>query len=279
LIDPRLAVIQRRLERIGRIVVFSSGKGGVGKSLCSSVGALLLARRGMRVGLLDLDFHGASTHIFLGASLGFPEEEHGILPLPVGDEAAVRGSLRFMSVAAFTGDRAVPLRGEAVSNALIELLAVTIWGELDVLVVDMPPGIGDEVLDLVRFMERSEIVAISTASEVSVRVVERLLGMFLELGMPVLGVIENMALPERAEAKGSRPAPSPWVSGGRWIGKSGALADRDVPSLGSIAFIPEVEQALGSPARLLESAFADSLDRALGRAAGDPEGPARQPKG
>ena len=251
MIDPRPSVIRRRLEGVGRILVFSSGKGGVGKSLCSSVSALLLANRGLRAGLLDLDFHGASTHIFLGASLGFPEEEHGILPLTVGGPPVLTEPLRYMSIAAFTGEKAVPLRGEDVSNALIELLAVTVWGELDVLVVDMPPGIGDEVFDLVRFMPRSELVVISTASVVSVQVVRRLIHILQELDIPVLGVLENMV----------RSEPDPGGS----VGAAGRAAGRwaDVPLLGSVPLLPEVEAAVGSPGRLLDSPFASALEGAL----------------
>jgi ATP-binding protein involved in chromosome partitioning len=240
MIDPRLCVIERRLSSIRRILVFSSGKGGVGKSICSSVASLILAHRELRVGLLDLDFHGASTHIFLGASLGFPEESHGLLPLSVDE------GLQFMSIAAFTGERAVPLRGDDVSNALIELLTVTIWGELDYLIVDMPPGIGDEVLDLIRFMGRSEVVVISTPSVVSVRVVGRLLRMFLELEVKVRGIIENMCF----NSMGSDL-------------QRGLAETLGIKHLGTIPYFPNLEDAIGSPRALLESRFGLAMEGIL----------------
>lgn len=240
MIDPRLSIIERRLSPIGRILVFSSGKGGVGKSSCSSVASVILAQRGNRVGLLDLDFHGASTHIFLGTTPHFPEEAHGLVPLPVTE------NLELMSIAAFTGEKAVPLRGDAVSNALIELLTVTIWGRLDYLVVDMPPGIGDEVLDLIRFIGRSEVLVISTPSIVSVRVVERLLKMFIEVAVNVLGVIENMC-----------------PSGGGSDHQRRLTEELGIGHLGVIPYVPDLEDAIGSPKRLAESRFAEALGNIL----------------
>ena len=154
IIDPRLSIIDKRFRNIKRILVFASGKGGVGKSSSSVVTALSLADKGYKTGLLDLDFHGASDHIFLGTELAFPEESYGILPYKGAFD------LRFMSIVPFTGEHGVPMRGEDISNALIELLAITIWDQLDFLIIDMPPGIGDEVLDLIRFLKRSEIVKI-----------------------------------------------------------------------------------------------------------------------
>lgn len=240
MIDPRLSVIERRLSPIKRILVFSSGKGGVGKSICSSVASLILAREGQRIGLLDLDFHGASTHIFLGATPRFPEESHGLIPL------SVREGLELMSIAAFTGEKAVPLRGDGVSNALIELLAVTIWGELDYLVVDMPPGIGDEVLDIIRFMGRSEVVVISTPSVVSVRVVERLLRMFLEIEVKIRGIIENMCPQNRGSDLQTK-----------------LVEELGIDHLGVIPYYPDLEAVIGSPNKLLSSPFGSALAKIL----------------
>ena len=140
MIDPRASIIDKRLSGVRRILVFGSAQGGVGKSVCATTG--------LRCGLLDVDFQGAACHLFLGSSPGFPEEEGGILPHRLNHD------LRFMSIASFTGDEAVPMRGADLSNALVELLCVGIWGELDLLVVDMPPGIGDQILDLLRYIPR-----------------------------------------------------------------------------------------------------------------------------
>ncbi len=181
MIDPRESVVSRRLEGVARILGFYSAKGGVGKTLCTTVAAVVLAAAGRRVGVLDLDLQGASAHYFLGVRPRMPEEERGILPLSAAH------NLWFMSASVFTGEKALALRGPEVSDAIRELLAVTQWGTLDFLLVDMPPGIGDEVLDLARLIPRLEALVISTPSAVSVAVVQRLISVLAEMHVPTPG--------------------------------------------------------------------------------------------
>jgi ATP-binding protein involved in chromosome partitioning len=266
-IDPRLDIIQRRLAPVKRILVFASAKGGVGKSFCTAATAVELASRGLRTAVLDLDFQGASAHLFLGASLGFPEEEGGIKPLPV------RENLELMSFAAFSGERAVPLRGEGVREAMLELLAITIWNPLDYLLVDMPPGIGDELLDLLRYVGRAEFVVIATPSPVVIQVVDRLLGLLRSLDAPVLGIVENMAREapqaragrtqeaDAAEQTGQAGTPRP----ARDPGPVRALSERhSVPLIATVPFVPEAESAPLSADGALGRAFtalADALRR------------------
>ena len=157
MVDPRTSVINERLSRINRIIAVSSGKGGVGKSMVATTLALTLAHNGCKVGLFDLDFTSPSTHVILGAENVQPKEEKGLIP------PTVHG-LEYMSLVYFVGDNPAPLRGADVSNALIELLSVTQWGALDFLVIDMPPGIGDAVLDLVRLIKRIEFLIVTTPS-------------------------------------------------------------------------------------------------------------------
>jgi ATP-binding protein involved in chromosome partitioning len=185
MIDPRLDVIGKRLEPVGRIIPVSSAKGGVGKSVCAALLALSFAQRGYRTGLLDLDFQGASAHLLLDVRLDFPEEESGIKPLRAGN-------LDFMSFVAFSREHAVPLRGSEVSQAMLELLAITIWDPLDILLIDMPPGIGDEIFDVLRYLRHPEFLVVATPSRLVRHVVERLLAMLSELKVPMVGVIENM---------------------------------------------------------------------------------------
>ena len=180
-------MISERLKRIGRIIAVSSGKGGVGKSLVSTTLALTLARKGCKVGLFDLDFTSPSTHIILGARNAQPKEEKGIVP-PV-----VKG-LEYMSLVYYSGDHATPLRGADVSNALIELLSVTRWGELDFLVIDMPPGIGDAVLDLVRLVTNIEFLIVTTPSLLAFETVKKLVNLLQDLKVPIVGVVENMKM-------------------------------------------------------------------------------------
>jgi ATP-binding protein involved in chromosome partitioning len=185
--DPRISVISKRLERIGRIIAVSSGKGGVGKSLVATTLALALAERDCKVGLFDLDFTSPSTHIILGVKGVQPREEKGLVP-------PVINGLEYMSLVYFSGDQVAPLRGVDTSNALIELLAVTLWSELDYLVIDMPPGIGDAVLDLIRLVPRIEFLVVTTSSQLAFETVKKLVALLQELRMPVVGVVENMKM-------------------------------------------------------------------------------------
>ncbi len=175
MVDPRTSVINLRLSKIGRIIAVSSGKGGVGKSMVATALALSLAKDGCRVGLFDLDFTGPSTHIILGVpSKVQPKEEKGLVP------PTFQG-LSYMSLVYFVGDNPAPLRGADISNALIELLSVTQWGQLDFLVVDMPPGIGDAVLDLIRLVDGIEFLIVTTPSLLAFEVVKKQIALVLRV--------------------------------------------------------------------------------------------------
>ncbi len=232
--DPRTSVIEERLRGIGRIVAVSSGKGGVGKSLIATTLALALTRRGCRVGLLDLDFTSPSTHIILGAGDVKPKEDKGLLPPTVG-------GLEYMSLIYYTGDKPAPLRGVDTSNALIELLAVTRWGKLDFLVIDMPPGIGDAVLDLIRLVKKTEFLVVTTPSQLAFETVKKFATLLNETKAKVLGIVKNMkmnnsnGIRENTEGLG-------------------------IPFLGEIKFDPKVEKAIGNRDLLLDTAIAQKVD-------------------
>jgi ATP-binding protein involved in chromosome partitioning len=236
--DPREAVIGKRLLSADRIIGFFSAKGGVGKTVSTALAGCALAAQGRRVGILDLDLQGATTHIVLGAPTGMPAEDKGILPV------RVRENLTLMSAAIFSGDRGLALRGAEVSDALRELLAVTIWGPLDYLLFDMPPGIGEEVLDCALLVPRIEAVIVSMPGVLSLSVVERLLGILRETRIAVPGMIATMT---RGDA--SRVA---------------ALAGRaGVVFAGEVPYEPGLEEAIGYPDRLAATGAARSLARAL----------------
>ena len=227
-LDPRPAVIEKRLAGVRRILAVTGWKGGIGKSLTASTLALLFAEKGLRTGLFDLDFSGASCHLILGAGGVFPQEEKGIVPPLVS-------GVRLMSAAYFSKGRAIPLRGADASSAMLELLAITRWGELDFLVLDMPPGIGDAGLDVVRWMRRAELLVVTTPSVLAQESAKRALSLFGRLGVKTAGVIENMR----------RGEPLPAFDGAEL--------------LGSIDFDPGLERAVGDPERLLRTAFSKSL--------------------
>jgi len=227
LTDPRAAIIQERMKEIKRIIAVSSGKGGVGKSLVSSTLALALAKRGYKVGLFDLDFTSPSTHLILGISGVQPKEDKGIVPPEVH-------GLKYMSITYYSGDLAAPLRGADVSNALLELLSVTLWGRLDFLVLDMPPGIGDVTLDLIRLLPTAEFLIVTTSSELAFETVKKLAGLLVELKVPFLGVVENMKMDKSREIRL----------------KTEKLGLR---FLTGIPYDPRIESALGSGNNLLRT--------------------------
>lgn len=228
--DPRLEVIGLRLVGVKGIVAVTSGKGGVGKSMIATVLALALRKRGLKVGLLDLDFTSPSTHIILGIEGLQPKEEKGIIP-------PLAHGLRYMSIVFYAVDKPAPLRGADISNAIIEIMAITQWGELDYLVIDMPPGISDAILDTIRLIRGIRFVLVTTPSRVAFETVRKLLTLLLELKVPVMGVVENMVL-----------RPSAYVRG--------QVEGLGAPYLGAIGFDQGLEEALGSVEQLMETEFA-----------------------
>jgi len=189
--DPRLAIISGRFDGVKRIIAVSSGKGGVGKSMVAVALALCLRDAGHRVGLLDLDFTSPSTHVILGVEGLYPEEERGITP-------PVTHGLAYMSIVHYSVNEPVPLRGADASNAIVELLAITRWEALDYLVIDMPPGIGDATLDMIRLIPRIEFLVVTTPSRLAYESVRKLLVLLKDQRMPTIGVIENMAMEHTA---------------------------------------------------------------------------------
>jgi ATP-binding protein involved in chromosome partitioning len=233
--ETRTSVIEKRLQPIKRIIAVASGKGGVGKSIVASCLAIHLARKGHRVGLLDLDLYGPSSHIILGVNNQFPSEENGIIP-PV-----VHG-ISFMSIVYFTEEKPSPFRGVDISNIILELLAITQWGSLDFLIIDMPPGIGDETLDVIRYMKNSEFLVVTTPSKVALAAVGKLLNILRELKKPILGVIENMTMTE-----------SPFIAE--------ELRKLHVRYLGKIGFDETLEEAIGKPDKLIKTQLMNDLEK------------------
>ena len=235
--DPRIAVIDRRLERVERIVAVTGGKGGIGKSVVSSALALSLARVGYRVGLLDLDLTSPCDHLILGLEPPFPEEKFGLVP-------AEAGGIRFMSITFFSGDDPVPLRGADLSNALVELLAIVQWGELDFLVIDMPPGLGDALLDAVRLLRRAEFLVVATASRVVVETVKRTLKLLDQVEASVIGIVENMR-------RGAETAVEELA------------AEAGLTFLGSLPFDDGLEEAMGDTGRLAQTQTVTTLQKVI----------------
>jgi len=187
--DPRLMVIGDRLRSVRNIVPIMSSKGGVGKTLVASLLALVSVENGLRTGLLDLDVTNPTTHIVLGIdpSKVKPIEEKGIIP------PSIHG-IRFMTIAYYSLENPVPLRGYEIDDVIREILAITQWGGLDILFIDTPPGLSDESLDVLTYFTNPRPLIVSTPSPLSIRSVERLLTLLVEQGINILGVVENMVV-------------------------------------------------------------------------------------
>ncbi len=179
----------RHIPGVKKIIAVASGKGGVGKSTVACNLAIALKRSGLKVGLLDADIYGPSVPILLGKrnekAMGdesgrlFPVEAHG---------------LRFMSFGLFIKEAdPVIWRGPMLANVLRQFLFDVNWGELDVLVLDLPPGTGDVQLSLSQFVEVDGVVIVSTPQELALLDVTKGVQMFKQVKVPIFGVVENMS--------------------------------------------------------------------------------------
>jgi len=179
------------LANVKNIVAVASGKGGVGKSTTAANLALALSREGARVGILDADIYGPSQGVMFGIPEGtrpkikdqkwfVPIESHGI---------------EVMSMAFLTDDNTPMVwRGPMVSGALLQLITQTAWNDLDYLVIDMPPGTGDIQLTLAQKVPVAGAVIVTTPQDLALLDAKKGVEMFRKVNIPVLGVVENMAV-------------------------------------------------------------------------------------
>jgi ATP-binding protein involved in chromosome partitioning len=236
--EPRPSVIQTRLKDVNRVIAVASGKGGVGKSMVASTLALTLAKQGKKVGLLDLDLYGPSSHIILGFTPnGFPDEERGIIPQEIQ-------GIKFMSLVYFSEDKPGAFRGDDVTNIILELLAITRWDNLDYLILDLPPGIGDETLDVISYIPQTEFLVVTTPSKVAFGAVEKLLKILIEGKLSLLGVVENMVRNH-----------DDFIST--------QVSDLKGNYLSSLSYDQTVEDALGNASALLSTTFADDISKLI----------------
>jgi ATP-binding protein involved in chromosome partitioning len=173
---------------VDRILAIGSGKGGVGKSTVSSNLAVALAREGRRVGLLDADIYGPSQPRMMGVSKR-PGSPDGKTIIPLQAHGVTMMSIGLM----VDPDKAVVWRGPMLMGALQQMLGQVEWGELDVLIVDLPPGTGDVQLTLCQKTQVTGAVVVSTPQDVALLDARKALDMFKSLHTPVLGMIENMS--------------------------------------------------------------------------------------
>tara|TARA_B100000959_G_C14918945_1_gene598629 strand:+ start:288 stop:1376 length:1089 start_codon:yes stop_codon:yes gene_type:complete len=176
------------LPNVKKIIAVGAGKGGVGKSTVATTLAVGLARQGAKVGLLDGDIYGPSMPTMLGLHREESKAEDGfLLPFEVhGIQAMTIGKL-------VEPDKALIWRGPRAHSAFNQLATQTKWGELDYLIVDLPPGTGDVPLSLAQLLPLSGAVIVCTPQVVAQDDARRAVRMFQQLGVPILGLVENMS--------------------------------------------------------------------------------------
>lgn len=176
------------LPGIRHIVAVGSGKGGVGKTTVAVNLAIALGRLGQRVGLLDADVYGPNVPLMMGSTRQ-PRVLEGNRIEPLEDHG-----IRFISVGSISpGDKPLVMRGPMLHQIIRQFLQQVDWGELDCIVVDLPPGTGDVVISLVQTVPLTGAVVVSTPSDVALQDARKAIEMFRQVNVDVLGIVENMS--------------------------------------------------------------------------------------
>ncbi|HJU67693.1 MAG TPA: Mrp/NBP35 family ATP-binding protein [Gemmatimonadaceae bacterium] len=229
---------------LGRIIAISSGKGGVGKSTVATNVAVSLARSGARVGLMDADIYGPNVPRMMGIDEPPPVENERIIPLEAH-------GVKLMSIGFMVARDAPAIwRGPIIMKVITQFLRDVVWGKLDYFLVDMPPGTGDAQLSLVQATQVHGAVIVTTPQEVAIGDALRGAKMFERVGVPVLGIVENMsyfACPHCGK-------PSPLFGSG---GGARLAAEVGVPLLGEIPLYQQVLEG-GDAGRPIVVAEAES---------------------
>jgi Mrp family chromosome partitioning ATPase len=182
-------MIEDSLAKIGRKILVMSGKGGVGKSTVASYVALLLSAEGHKVGLLDVDLHGPTVPHLMNVQGGLDMPEEGVVrPYRFSDKLSI------VSLEMLLGDKdtAVIWRGPLKISAIRQFISDIDWGDLDYLIVDSPPGTGDEPLTVAQTIPDAEALIVTTPQEVSLADVRKSINFCRQVNMKIIGVVENM---------------------------------------------------------------------------------------
>ncbi|WP_155762793.1 Mrp/NBP35 family ATP-binding protein [Mycobacterium colombiense] len=238
-----------------RVYAVASGKGGVGKSTVTVNLAAAMAARGLSVGVLDADIHGHSIPRMMGTTERPTQVESMILP-PIAHE------VRVISIAQFTeGNTPVVWRGPMLHRALQQFLADVYWGDLDILLLDLPPGTGDIAISVAQLIPNAEILVVTTPQLAAAEVAERAGSIALQTRQRVVGVVENMSgltLPDGSTLQVFGEG------GGQQVAERLSRAvGADVPLLGQIPLDPELVAAGDSGTPLVLSAPDSPVGKAL----------------
>ena len=231
-----------------KVFAIASGKGGVGKSSVTVNLAIAMANRGLKVGLIDADIYGHSIPDMLGVGDSRPTQvEEMIMPVPV--ETPSGTDIRVISIGMLKPrkDQVVAWRGPMLDRALVQMLSDVFWGDLDVLLLDLPPGTGDMAISLGQHLPNAEVVVVTTPQSAAASVAERAGTMASMLHQRVVGIVENMSYldtgdGQRLEIFGSGGAQK----------VAATLSERfgyEVPGLGTIPLDPQLREggASGTP--------------------------------
>ena len=182
--------IADRLGKVDRKILVMSGKGGVGKSTVAAYLAFLLSKKGLKVGLLDVDLHGPSIAKLMKVQGGFDMSQKGIVK-----PYAFSPQLSIVSLEMMLGekDMAVIWRGPMKISAIRQFVSDIEWGDLDFLLVDSPPGTGDEPLTVAQTIPDAEALIVTTPQEISLADVRKSINFCRQVNMKILGVVENMS--------------------------------------------------------------------------------------
>lgn len=226
------------LPGVKKIIVVASGKGGVGKSTVSVNLSIALARQGMKVALVDADIYGPSIPRMLGLESSIPEvkslnDKEMMLPIE-------KYGLKVMSIGFFVkANQGLIWRGPMAANTITQLFESTLWGDIDYMIIDFPPGTGDIQLTLVQKLNLTGAIIVTTPQEIALNDARKAASMFTnpDLNVPILGIIENMSwfTPEK------HPEEQYFI-----FGKNGGKqmsVEFNIPLLGQIPLVLEIGEA------------------------------------
>lgn len=248
---------QKPIPGVKKILVVSSGKGGVGKSTVSTHIALALKAKGLKIGLLDADIYGPSLPRMLGTLNQKPEISNNLI------QPIMTGGLKTMSIGNLVDeDMAVVWRGPMLFKAMNQFLFEVDWSDTDILVIDLPPGTGDVQLSLAQKVPVTAAITVTTPQNIALADVKKSIDMFRRVNVPMIGVVENMAYFELPG--GDRTSIFP----------KGELEDylkkENLKKLGEVPLSPQIAQAceVGAPLffktdSLQAKIFGDIADRIL----------------
>lgn len=225
------------LKGVKNIIAVVSGKGGVGKSTVASNLAIAIAESGAKVGLMDADIYGPSVHIMFGVRGERPvmRDVNGkgmIVPLD-------RYGIKLMSIGLLVDEKqAVVWRGPMVSSAIRQFVSDVDWGELDYLIIDMPPGTGDIHLTIVQTVPVTGVIVVTTPQLVALADAKKGIAMFSQAGLkvPVIGLVENMSYFTPAELPGNKY----YIFGKQ--GGQNLASEFDIPFLGEIPIVQSIRE-------------------------------------